>query len=173
MSRGICAVEGCGKPEHSRGYCGPHLHKVKRHGDPLAGRVHRQHRDSNTPEHRIWIGMRSRCASPSNPAYKNYGGRGIKVCERWAIYENFLSDMGRRPSPKHTLERRDNDRDYTPDNCTWATRAQQLRNKRNNVFVTLRGTRMIVNDAAALIGIAPSTLRYRIRRGLPLEKSNG
>lgn len=67
-----------------------------------------------------------------NKDWKNYGGRGIRVCQRWRLFKNFLADMGRRPTPKHTLERVDNDNDYWPGNCVWATRLEQNRNKRNS-----------------------------------------
>ncbi len=87
----------------------------------------------NTPEYHTWSHIRHRCYNPNDKRYENYGGRGIKVCQRWLdSYENFLLDMGKRPSPAHTLDRIDNDGDYTVENCRWATLLEQNQNKSTN-----------------------------------------
>lgn len=88
-------------------------------------------RRSSTPEYRAWVGMLRRCTDSRDVGYKNYGGRGITVCERWENFDNFLNDMGRKPSARHTLDRKNNDGNYEPSNCRWATRKQQAGNKRN------------------------------------------
>lgn len=82
------------------------------------------------PEYWIWNAMRGRCGNPKNKGYPGYGGRGITVCERWSKFENFIADMGRRPSPDLSLERKDNNGNYEPGNCIWADWFVQARNKR-------------------------------------------
>ena len=89
------------------------------------------HGKTKTPEYQAWISMLKRCYKPRTRAYQNYGGRGIRVCKRWRdSFENFLEDMGERPSAIHSLDRRDNDGDYTPSNCRWATVWVQNNNRR-------------------------------------------
>lgn len=85
---------------------------------------------SCTPEYRAWSSLRARCTNSLNPAYSDYGGRGITVCKRWATFANFLIDMGLRPTPFHSIDRIDNDKGYGPDNCKWSTRLEQSLNKR-------------------------------------------
>lgn len=124
-----------------------------------------KHGGCSDSEYRIWWDMKKRCDSPGASSHRFYGGRGISVCDRWCgSYANFLADMGRRPSPKHTLDRINNDGNYEPGNCRWATWGEQARNKRNNVFIEFEGRRMIVKDWAAKLGITSSSLTQRIRR---------
>lgn len=96
---------------------GRELHGEGRHGQ-------------RTPEYEAWLDMRWRCSTPSYKQWKDYGGRGITVCDRWLVYSNFLADVGRRPSPLLTLDRIANDGNYEPGNVRWATRHEQQMNRR-------------------------------------------
>lgn len=87
-------------------------------------------RGKQTPEYVCWCHMRKRCQNPRATGFADYGGRGIKVCDRWASFVRFLADMGQRPGPGFSIERMKVDGDYTPDNCVWGTRSDQARNQR-------------------------------------------
>jgi len=116
--------------------------------------------------------MKERCLNSSLPNYKYYGARGIRVCDRWLhSFEKFFEDMGPRPSPRHTIERRDNDGDYTPENCYWATWSQQARNRRNNRVVTFNGDTKILSEWADAAGIPVNTLHNRLSRGWSVARA--
>jgi hypothetical protein len=125
---------------------------------------------SETPTYIIWNGMIARCCRPQSRGYQWYGARGIDVCERWLTFENFLHDMGDRP-PGMTLERRDNDRGYAPDNCYWATRQQQANNTRRNRYLIIAGERKSLATAAAESGIPYSRLKKRLDLGWSIEEA--
>lgn len=119
----------------------------------------------------IWCSMRARCKNPKNKQWKDYGGRGIKVCDRWMQFSAFLEDMGECPQ-NYSIERRENDGDYEPNNCYWATRAEQGRNKRSNRILTVNGVTGCMTDLADHFGINLRTVKNRIdRSGWTVEKA--
>lgn len=117
---------------------------------------------SKTPEYAVWAAMKQRCINRKHPAYKQYGGRGIKVCKRWMQFKAFFADMGPRPDANYSLDRIDNNRGYEPSNCRWTTFDVQMRNTRRAVYLTLGDRTMRLADWAAEIGISPMTLKTRL-----------
>lgn len=116
-------------------------------------------------EYIAWSAIFARCENVKSPKFVAYGARGIKICERWRKFENFLADMGSKPSPKHSLDRYpDNDGDYEPGNCRWATSFEQMRNTRTTHKVEYQGRVMPVIEAAALAGLPYETVRKRLTR---------
>jgi hypothetical protein len=115
--------------------------------------------------------MKQRCQNPNNPSYHNYGGRGIKVCERWFSFENFISDMGMRPTNDHTLERINNDGNYEPSNCKWATRTEQARNFRSNRMLEFNGEKKCISAWAKELGLTHDSISRRLRRGWSIEEA--
>lgn len=122
---------------------------------------------SALPEHAVWYAMIARCERPGDAGFKNYGARGISVCDRWHSFDLFMADMGRRPTSKHSIDRIDNDGNYEPGNCRWATREEQARNTRRARPITIGGRTMLLNEWAKLIGVCASALAERLAKGLP------
>jgi len=120
---------------------------------------------SRTAEYARWRNIHSRCQDPNNPQYLHYGGRGIKLCKRWEEFENFLADVGPRPSPRHSLDRIDNNGHYTPKNCHWATVTEQLRNRRTTRFITYRGETKTLLEWIAILGLPRERTIGRICKG--------
>ncbi len=106
--------------------------------------------------------MIARCSNPKQKSYYRYGGRGIRVCERWLTYELFLADMGERPEGK-TLDRKDVNKDYSPENCRWATLKEQSNNRRDCNYHTHSGQTKTVTEWAATIGMSRAGLNYRLK----------
>jgi hypothetical protein len=123
-----------------------------------------------TPTHRVWENMIDRCTNPKNPRWKDYGGRGIAVCQKWRTFINFLSDMGERPVGM-SLEREDNNGNYEPSNCVWIPRAKQQHNTRYNHNLTFNGQTLCLAEWAAKLGIKRTTIMMRLRRGLTVEQA--
>lgn len=147
MSVGFCLC-GCGQPTSVIGKTNNLLGLVKgqyrryapghnklRHGASRKGK--------RTAEYIIWASMRQRCEDPNLDSYKNYGGRGVTVCERWQIFENFLADMGPRPTPNHMIERVNNDNGYSPDNCVWITSITEQNRNRRSVKLNTEAAKVI------------------------------
>lgn len=128
-------------------------------------------RKAHPSEYSSWMSMRHRC-SVKHSRNKNYAGRGIAVCERWRVsFENFLSDMGPKPTPRHTIDRKNNDKGYEPGNCRWATRAEQNRNLRRSIIVEHNGERVVLADLVDRLGLNKPVVLGRLRIGWTLEEA--
>lgn len=129
------------------------------------------HRRTHTPEYRAWANMRHRCLNPASDVYRHYGGRGITICRRWNRFEEFLADVGLRPSRRHSLERVDNAKGYAPQNVVWALPERQCNNTRVNVYVTVAGERLTVSQVARRAGLDPELFRKRLYSGWTVERA--
>lgn len=118
-------------------------------------------------EYNIWQHMKKRCYDVDNANYYNYGARGVKICNRWLNrFDLFLKDMGYRPSKTHSLDRKNNNGNYTPSNCRWVTRDIQNKNKRNNIWITYKRRKMVIADWAKELGCAGAgNIQYFLKRG--------
>ena len=135
------------------------------------GNMSRRHGGKETPEYVVWQSMKRRCEDPARDNYPRYGGRGIRVCERWQSFENFLADMGPRPSPKHSIDRIDSEGDYCPENCRWATAIEQANNKSNNRLLTACGKTQTLAEWVRETGLSSVVIRERINRGWSVERA--
>jgi hypothetical protein len=117
-------------------------------------------------EYKVWIGMKQRCTNPKNPDFKDYGARGITMCQRWLdSFDDFVTDMGPRPSIKHSIDRIENHKGYEPGNCRWATNLEQSRNRRSTILITMDGETKCLEDWCRQYGIHRETVRSRINDG--------
>lgn len=126
----------------------------------------RKHGLSYTPEYRAWQQMRLRCTDPKHAAWPDYGGRGITVCAEWLDSpQQFLADMGKKPTPKHELDRRDNDGSYSPANCRWVVREVNCRNRRSNVLIEYAGESLTLIEWSERTGLAANVITKRLQAG--------
>jgi hypothetical protein len=133
----------------------------------------RKHGEADkTPEYQAWGSMHERCNAKCGPDFENYGRRGIKVAEVWRDFSVFLRDVGRRPSPKHSIDRIENDKGYEPGNVRWATPREQARNKRTNRRLTYRGETATLIEWSERTGIGETTLHQRLKKyGWSVERA--
>lgn len=144
---------GCLRSETSAAHC----KSMAKHGKSAWG---------GTPEYRAWISMQRRCYDKRNSRYKDYGGRGIKVCKEWRMsFADFLIDMGRKPTRRYSLERQDNDGNYEPSNCVWALPVDQCNNRRGNRFLTVDGETLTVTQWARRMNLSDNIIFKRLAAG--------
>lgn len=133
------------------------------------------HGGSGSLEYQIYRSMVKRCCKPNEKRYADYGGRGIRVCDRWLDkktgFANFIGDMGVRPSLAHSIDREDNDGNYCPENCRWATAVEQGRNQRRNRLISYDGETRCLTAWAEKFGLSLSTLKHRLKDGWAIEKA--
>lgn len=142
------------------------------------GYATKKNRGSVRPEYYIWHSMIQRCTNPKAKQYEDYGGRGIKVCKRWHLFDNFIADMGSRPEGEHpsgramwTLERKNSNKGYSPDNCIWATYKDQSRNRRKNRLVTYHGEEVPLAVLTERLSLNYKIVHQRISRGWTVEQA--
>lgn len=168
-----CSIEDCEKAVSARGWCPMHYRRWRKYANPLTFVNHNErHGKKNTPEYASWLKMKERCYGVNHRYYFNYGGRGVRVCDRWKhSFINFLSDMGEKPDASFSLDRIDGNGDYEPSNCRWATAKQQSRNRSFNRIFSLNGKSQCMSAWAEELGISGGTLSERIERRWSLERA--
>lgn len=171
----ICKIEKCQFDNKNirKGMCDKHYMSWWNKNRRKIRKVTPRHGlNTMSPEYTSWAEMKRRCKSSNRKESKNYKGRNITVCERWINnYPNFLEDMGKKPTPKHTLDRIDNDGDYSPENCRWATYKQQNNNRQTNHLITYKGKTKTIQQWCDILNIPDTTFHNRLRRGWSIEKT--
>lgn len=169
-----CRAAHCDRTDiKGKGYCSLHWQRIRTHGDISPTQTPKGFAMAHRIEYRCYTSIKTRCYNKNCPPYKNYGGRGIKMCDRWLGADgfiNFLSDMGERPSPDASLDRIDNDGDYSPENCRWADIKTQNNNRRTNKLLTHNGETLTETQWAEKIGVNRGTLHQRLKR-MPLGQA--
>jgi hypothetical protein len=129
----------------------------------VISKLKRKHGETKSQEHNIWCKIRSRCLNKKHKQYSDYGGRGVGISSDWMEFSSFLRDMGKRPSKNHSVERMDNDKGYSKDNCKWATPHEQTRNMRRNILVEYNGEKRILKDWAIFLNMPYRLIWKRLR----------
>lgn len=124
----------------------------------------------DTVEYKAWLDLRYRCNNKNSSRYSKYGGRGISVCDRWEVFENFLEDMGERPDGM-SIDRIDNDKGYSPENCKWSTSSEQACNRSSNTIISFNGISMTSAEWNRHLGGNDSLVYHRLKRGWSIEKA--
>jgi len=169
----ICQVIDCGKRTKYLQYCGEHYQKDKRNGSPLTSQ-RESHGLTETDEYKIWCGIKRRCFNKNEPGFKHYGERGITMCQEWKdSFLSFYNYMGKRPSKDYSIERKENEKNYEPGNCIWATKEMQMNNMRSNHFHTIDGTRKTMTQWSRFYGIDSRTVFGRLSQGWSENKALG
>ena len=131
-----------------------------------------RHGKHKSREYSSWQSMKGRCCNPNDTRYRHYGGRGITICARWlGSFQNFLDDMGPRPTPQHTIGRIDNDGNYESENCCWQTRQEQNQHTSRSLYLTHAGETRTMIELAQRLGIHKNTLAWRLGSGWPLARA--
>lgn len=168
----FCSIENCSKTLAKKSWCMMHYTRWNRYGDPLFSKYERRGK-TNMGEYKSWQMMKERCYTKNVESYHRYGGRGITVCDRWHnSFKNFLKDMGERPAG-HSIERIDNNGNYEPSNCRWATRQEQASNRRSNRNFTLNGETKTLKRWSDFYGRRYKTVWARVNVGYSIEKALG
>lgn len=178
----LLVIENAGRNKHGHKLykckCDCGTEKIVRADTLLSGKVsscgcsrgNHKHGMSRTSTYQCWNAMLARCTNSNDSSYKDYGGRGIIVCKEWYKFENFYSDMGERPEGL-SLERIDNNGNYEPNNCRWATRIEQQNNRRSNLILTLNGESHNITEWANKLKVNENSLRSRLSYGWTIEET--
>ena len=133
--------------------------------DINSGRFLPTHLMTGSSEYGIWGNMLYRCNTETSPLYHLYGGRGVSVSDSWNSFDTFISDMGKRPSDGHSIDRIDVNGNYCKENCRWATKKEQSRNRTNSVYIFIDGRKLQVDDYCEIYGVSKMAIKNRVRRG--------